>query len=158
MNLPRGRARENTMTAGRPVWVTPFHPTEAPDTTVERWLSGLRRTPGKREYLNSTGGSNPPLSASFRDRSGFHFCHRTKPTLGASHPMNLTTGTLIASLIWGSIGTGFFIYGWKQQSIPPLTGGLLLIIASYFIGSPLYMSLAGIAAIAGIFWLKGRDL
>lgn len=71
--------------------------------------------------------------------------------------MNLTTGTLVASLIWGSIGTGFFIYGWKQQSIPPLTGGLLLIIASYFINSPLYMSLAGIVAIAGIFWLKGRD-
>ena len=32
---------------------------------AERWLSGLRRTPGKREYLNSTGGSNPPLSAIF---------------------------------------------------------------------------------------------
>jgi hypothetical protein len=30
----------------------------------ERWLSGLRRTPGKREYLNSTVGSNPSLSAS----------------------------------------------------------------------------------------------
>ena len=29
----------------------------------ERWLSGLRRTPGKREYLNSTVGSNPSLSA-----------------------------------------------------------------------------------------------
>src|SRR5581483_11007369 len=31
----------------------------------ERWLSGLRRTPGKREYLNSTVGSNPSLSAKF---------------------------------------------------------------------------------------------
>ena len=72
--------------------------------------------------------------------------------------MNFTAGTLVASLIWGSIGTGFFIYGWKQQSIPPLVGGLLLIIASYFISSPLYMSLASVAAIAGIFWLKGRDL
>jgi hypothetical protein len=30
----------------------------------ERWLSGLRRTPGKREYLKSTVGSNPSLSAS----------------------------------------------------------------------------------------------
>src|SRR5579859_6569155 len=33
---------------------------------TERWLSGLRRTPGKREYLNSTVGSNPSLSASFQ--------------------------------------------------------------------------------------------
>ena len=32
-------------------------------TAQERWLSGLRRTPGKREYLNSTVGSNPSLSA-----------------------------------------------------------------------------------------------
>ena len=29
----------------------------------ERWLSCLRRTPGKREYLKSTVGSNPSLSA-----------------------------------------------------------------------------------------------
>ena len=34
----------------------------------ERWLSGLRRTPGKREYLNSTVGSNPSLSASLNFR------------------------------------------------------------------------------------------
>ena len=31
---------------------------------LERWLSGLRRTPGKREYIKSTVGSNPSLSAS----------------------------------------------------------------------------------------------
>jgi hypothetical protein len=30
---------------------------------VERWQSGLTRTPGKREYLKSTGSSNLPLSA-----------------------------------------------------------------------------------------------
>ena len=35
----------------------------------ERWLSGLRRTPGKREYLNSTVGSNPSLSASLKKRT-----------------------------------------------------------------------------------------
>ena len=32
---------------------------------VERWQSGLTRTPGKREYPKGIGGSNPPLSASF---------------------------------------------------------------------------------------------
>jgi hypothetical protein len=39
---------------------------------VERWLSGLRRTPGKREYLKSTVGSNPSLSASL-------ICRRAGP-------------------------------------------------------------------------------
>ena len=33
------------------------------EQAVERWQSGLTRTPGERECLNSTGGSNPPLSA-----------------------------------------------------------------------------------------------
>lgn len=44
----------------------------------ERWLSGLRRTPGKREYLNSTVGSNPSLSASLNLTavgSGLFFPH-----------------------------------------------------------------------------------
>ena len=31
---------------------------------VERWLSGLRHTPGKRAWLKPTEGSNPSLSAS----------------------------------------------------------------------------------------------
>ena len=63
---------------------------------------------------------------------------------------------LVASLIWGSVGVGFFIYGKKQQSLVPLFGGLLLIGVSYFIESALYMSLAAIAILAGIWWLKKR--
>ena len=62
--------------------------------------------------------------------------------------------SLVASLIWGSVGVGFFIYGKKQQSLVPLFGGLLLIGVSYFIESALYMSLAAIAILAGICWLK----
>lgn len=62
--------------------------------------------------------------------------------------------SLVASLIWGSVGVGFFIYGKKQQSLAPLFGGLLLIGVSYFIESALYMSLAAIAILAGIWWLK----
>jgi hypothetical protein len=30
---------------------------------MERWQSGLTRTPGKREQPKAVGGSNPPLSA-----------------------------------------------------------------------------------------------
>ena len=61
---------------------------------------------------------------------------------------------LVASLIWGSVGLGFFIYGKKQQSIVPLFGGLLIIGVSYFIDSALYMSLAAIALLGVIYWLK----
>jgi len=68
--------------------------------------------------------------------------------------MLISAHFLVASLIWGSVGVGFFIYGKKQQSLVPLFGGLLLIGISYFIESALYMSLAAIAILAGICWLK----
>jgi hypothetical protein len=70
--------------------------------------------------------------------------------------MSLDSGTLIASLIWGSIGGGFFVYGMKQKEWVPAFGGVALTLVSYFIGSALYMSLASVALIAGIFWLKNR--
>lgn len=59
---------------------------------------------------------------------------------------------LFAALIWGSIGTGFAIYGKKQRSGVPLVGGIALMGISYVITSALYMSLAGTALVAGIFW------
>jgi len=67
--------------------------------------------------------------------------------LGSAH-------SLIASLIWGAVGMGLFVYGKKQQSMVPLFGGLLVIGVSYFIDSALYMSLAALGLIAGVFWLK----
>jgi len=62
--------------------------------------------------------------------------------------------TLIASLIWGSIGLGFAIYGKKQAAPAPLIGGVALIAISYFISSPLYMSLAGFGLVAAIFYFR----
>jgi hypothetical protein len=64
--------------------------------------------------------------------------------------------TLIASLIWGSVGMGFFIFGKKQGSMFPLFCGILVMGFSYFIASALYMSLASIAAIVVMFFLKHR--
>jgi hypothetical protein len=62
---------------------------------------------------------------------------------------------LIAALIWGAVGLGFFIYGKKQRSFPPLLGGLALMGITYFIGSALWMSVAAVAIIAGIwFWSR----
>lgn len=48
---------------------------------------------------------------------------------------------LFASLIWGSIGLGYFIYGKKQASLIPMMGGILMILFSYFASSALIMSL-----------------
>lgn len=60
---------------------------------------------------------------------------------------------LFASLFWGSVGVGYFIYGKKQQCISAMAGGIVMIVLSYFVGSALGMSLlcAGVAA-AVYFW------
>mgnify|MGYP003473441658 len=66
---------------------------------------------------------------------------------------NISSSFLIASLIWGSVGVGFFIYGKKQRLMIPLFGGIALIAISYLIASALYMSLASIGIIALIWFL-----
>ena len=63
------------------------------------------------------------------------------------------SSTLLASLLWGSIGLGFAIYGKKQRAMAPLVGGLLLLGISYFIGSALVMSVVGAVLVAGIVWI-----
>jgi hypothetical protein len=67
-----------------------------------------------------------------------------------------TTSFLFASLIWGSIGLGYFIYGKKQQSLSAMMGGILMMIVSYFIVSALAMSLVSVGIIAMVYWLVKR--
>ena len=63
---------------------------------------------------------------------------------------------LVASLIWGSIGVGYFIYGKKQSSWVPIIGGIALIGISYLISSALVMSLISIGIIVAIHVLLKR--
>jgi hypothetical protein len=53
----------------------------------------------------------------------------------------LSPSYLFASLVWGSIGVGFLVYGTKQKALMPTAGGLLMIVASYFAGSAMTMTL-----------------
>ena len=71
--------------------------------------------------------------------------------------MNLfDTKFLFASLLWGSIGVGYFIYGKKQQEMTPMLGGLAMIAVSYFVGSALLMSLISITLIVAVYFLAKR--
>ncbi len=60
---------------------------------------------------------------------------------------------LFASLIWGSVGMGYFIYGKKQASWIAMIGGVLMMGASYFIGSALLMSLFCVVLIVAVYFL-----
>ena len=60
---------------------------------------------------------------------------------------------LFASLVWGSVGVGYFIYGKKQEAMIPMIGGLVMIALSYFVGSWFWMSLSCVGLMAAIYWL-----
>lgn len=63
---------------------------------------------------------------------------------------------LWASLVWGALGSGYLVYGWRQKEVVPLTGGVVMLAASYLVGSWLVMSLIAIAAIALVHLLQRR--
>ena len=60
---------------------------------------------------------------------------------------------LFASLVWGSVGFGYFIYGKKQTSWPAMVGGIIMMASSYFVGSALLMSLICVILIVAIYFL-----
>ena len=67
--------------------------------------------------------------------------------------LNLNASFLFASLIWGGIGMGFFVYGKKQRASIPLYGGIGMVGLSYIISSALYMSAACIGLIVFMYFL-----
>ena len=70
-------------------------------------------------------------------------------------PTNLLNANyLIASMLWGALGSGFFLYGWKQKATLPIAGGILLSGGTYFIESALYLSLFSLIVLGGMYWAK----
>lgn len=65
----------------------------------------------------------------------------------------LNTNFLFASLVWGSVGLGYFIYGKKQSSWAPMVGGIVMMALSYFVSSALLMSLACLGLMAAVYFL-----
>jgi hypothetical protein len=65
------------------------------------------------------------------------------------------TDFLLLSMLWGTIGAGFLVYGRKQAATMPTICGIVLILAS-FIPSGWIMSGVAVCAIAGTTWLAKR--
>ena len=64
-----------------------------------------------------------------------------------------TANFLFASLIWGSVGMGYFVYGKKQSCWPAMAAGLLMMVASYFAGSAWLMTLICVVLVAAAYVL-----
>lgn len=57
----------------------------------------------------------------------------------------MNTSLLLWSLLFSSIGLGFFIYGKRQKAVVPLFCGLGLMIYPYFVSSSLLLVAIGVA-------------
>jgi len=68
----------------------------------------------------------------------------------------MNTSFLFASLVWGSVGLGYFIYGKKQSSWVPMVGGVLMMAASYFVSSAFLMALVCLGLMAGVYLMLKR--
>jgi len=73
-------------------------------------------------------------------------------------PVNLSASYLLISMLWSTIGAGFWIYGKKQRTAPPLFGGAALIGICFLISSAFWLSAAAIGIIVGIYyWSRYSD-
>ena len=55
------------------------------------------------------------------------------------------TAQIFWSMIFGSIGLGFFVYGKKQKAVIPLLAGIALILFPYFISNTYILVSVGFA-------------
>ena len=65
-----------------------------------------------------------------------------------------STSQMIWSVIFGSVGLGFFIYGKKQKATIPLIAGIALFIFPYFVANTNLLVFSGCAISAIPFMLK----
>ncbi len=59
---------------------------------------------------------------------------------------------LWASLWWGAVASGYFIYGWRQKAAIPLAAGAAMTAASILLPA-FWMSLVSVGIILGTWWL-----
>jgi len=60
----------------------------------------------------------------------------------------MTSSWLLWSLVFGSIGLGFFLYGKKQRAVVPLVCGLALMLFPYFVSNVYVLVSIGLGLIA----------
>jgi hypothetical protein len=64
--------------------------------------------------------------------------------------MDLSLGTVVASLVTGSLGFGLFLYGKNEARHPQLVAGLVLMSYPYMVSGPLATWGIGLAILAGL--------
>jgi hypothetical protein len=63
-----------------------------------------------------------------------------------------SSSSFFASMMVGTVGMGFFVYGKKQQRIPQLFAGLALMAYPYFVDDVVVMLAIGAGVIAAMWF------
>ena len=66
----------------------------------------------------------------------------------------MSTAALLWSLVFGSIGFGFFLYGKKQHAVVPLVCGVGLMTIPYFVSNLVLLVAIGVAFIVLPYFLR----
>ena len=65
-----------------------------------------------------------------------------------------STASILWSLLFGSIGFGFFIYGKKQRAVIPFLSGIALCVFPYFVTNVYLMVTGGLVLISLPYFIK----
>ncbi len=66
----------------------------------------------------------------------------------------MDTSLLLWSLLFSSIGLGYFIYGKRQKAVVPLFCGLGLMIYPYFVSNTLLLVAIGVALMVLAYFVR----
>ena len=61
--------------------------------------------------------------------------------------MNLDPGSMLLSMLISSVGFVAFVYGKRQERIPQLAAGIVLLVYPYFVSSMLLMALIAVVVL-----------
>ena len=75
-------------------------------------------------------------------------------TVAARRETALSTASLLWSLLFSSIGFGYFLYGKKQRAVVPLVCGIALMVFPYFISNNVLLVVVGAALAAVPYFLR----
>ncbi|HEX5053978.1 MAG TPA: hypothetical protein VFZ65_19525 [Planctomycetota bacterium] len=65
--------------------------------------------------------------------------------------MDIPTSVLVTGFLVSTVGFSFFLYGKKQARLPQLVAGLLMMAVPMLLPSVLWISVAGLASIGGVW-------
>ena len=66
----------------------------------------------------------------------------------------MNTSLLLWSLLFSSVGLGFFLYGKKQQAVVPLFSGLALMVYPYFVSNTILLVAIGVVLVAVPYFVR----